>query len=100
MFFIYVVGVPSMYVTLFIQSQSELSMFKPISVKKIVYGDAKVEEILKLKEFYASDVTFGKGPDAKVVAMLQEVYAGLGPSQAGDGALMTLKRHYADKADR
>ena len=74
MFFIYICGIPTLYMVLFYQAQHELSIFQDISVKDLLCGPRKKAEFAKLKAFYASDIAAGKGPDSKMVSMLNEIY--------------------------
>ena len=74
MFFIYICGIPTLYMVLLYQAQNELSIFQDISVKELLCGPTMQAEFAKLKAFYASDIAAGKGPDGKVVSMLNEIY--------------------------
>ena len=60
-----------LYVVLLFKAQSQLSLFEPISLNKLVCGSEKREEFEKLKELYAGDIAMGWGPDADKVAMIK-----------------------------
>ena len=101
MFIIYVVGVPSIYITLFVRSQHELSLFEEITVKKLVCGDNKLAELAKVKAFYTSDVTIGHAPDIKMATMFQHAFiTEVSSNSAESDDIASLERYYAKREER
>ena len=101
MFIIYVVGVPSIYITLFIRSQHELSLFEEITVKKLVCGDNKLAELAKVKAFYTSDVTIGHAPDIKMATMFQHHFmTDVSPDNAESPDIASLENYYTKRQER
>ena len=101
MFTVFVIGVPLMYATLFYKSQRELSVAEEVSLSDLIVGANKREAFERLSLFFKSDVTVGKAPDGKTVAMLRQLYA----TELADGVddtpdqLARLETYYKDQEE-
>jgi len=78
MFFIYVLGIPMMYIMYFWKDQKELQdrhLFHrdgEVSITKMLTGNNKLQELKKLVNVFTSDLAIGKGPDAESLQLLIE----------------------------
>ena len=74
MIFVYVIGIPTLYVVLLYRAQNELSPHKPIKLdpaKLVCSAKERAELKVALTEFYFGNVTLGYGIPDKTFEMLE-----------------------------